>query len=154
MAAVNAQTASEKIVMPLKYGDKRLNIFGLKKPVIENTDGGIKISCRNDDSYLWHAVITYTFEKPVKAESVSFDFSQTQVGELAAGGELETGVKIRQTLPNEGPAFTNYLVEFAAAASDSGESFDNTPIKSVIIFFSVPPYLGDCVIEIKNWSVQ
>lgn len=152
MTPAHAQT--EKNVILLKNGDKRLNVFGLRKPVIEEIDGGIRISCHNDDQHRWSAVITYTFEKPVKAGSVSFDFSQTQIGKLTAGCELETGVKLRQVLANEGPTLMNYLIDFATVASDSKLSFDDAPVKNVFVSFTVPPDSGDTVIELKNWSVQ
>jgi len=154
MMSAKAQTTSEKAVISLKNGEKRLNIFGLRKPVVEEIEGGIKISCRNEDPHRWSAVVTYTFEKPVKAGSVSFDFSQNQIGKLTAGCELENGIQLKQVLASEGPTLMNYSVDFATTASDLKVSFDDAPVKSVFITFTVPPDTGDTVIEIRNWSLQ
>lgn len=149
-----AQTSSSRTQIPVTVDSPGLKITGIKDPKIENIDGGgIRISFRNDKDKRGGATIQYTFEQPVNATNMGFEFRQAETERLAASGTFDNKKTFKKLLDRMGPELFPYSLDFAYLASEQKTNLEGK-LKSVSISFRISPQSGDRFVELKNWWVE
>jgi hypothetical protein len=131
-----------------------LKITGNKTAKVENMEGGgVRISFNHTGDKRSGIGIQYTFEEPVTASNMGFEFRQAETERLTAGGTFENKQRLEKSLDRMGPELFPYTLDFAYLASVKKVNIDGK-LKSVSISFRIAPQAGERFVELKNWWVE